>query len=106
MDNPNKNQSTTLGRQLANLKLISRLLGHELHAQGGSKAITLSRDEVVEIQTTLDLFIEEATRRGGPRSTGAGGGLGSSGLSSGLSTSGLGGANLSGPEGSLLPTRN
>ncbi len=45
-------------RQLAALKVISRLLGHELHSQTGTKAITLSREEVVEIQTTLDMFIE------------------------------------------------
>ncbi len=50
-------------RQLASLKVLSRLLGHELHAQASSKAITLSREEVVEIQTTVDLFIEELSRR-------------------------------------------
>jgi hypothetical protein len=52
-------------RQLASLKLLSRLLGHELHAQGGSKSVTLSREEVSEVQTTVDLFIEEITRRQG-----------------------------------------
>ena len=51
-----------LARHLSNLKLISRLLGHELHTQGGSKTITLSREEVQEIQTTLDLYIEEVSR--------------------------------------------
>jgi hypothetical protein len=50
-------------RQLATLKVLSRLLGHELHAQGGSKTVTLSRDEVTEIQATVDLFIEEIARR-------------------------------------------
>ena len=50
-------------RQLATLKVLSRLLGHELHAQSGTKSVTLSRDEVFEIQTTVDLFIEELTRR-------------------------------------------
>lgn len=45
-------------RELAHLKILSRLLGHELHAQNGSR-ITLSRDEVTEIRTCLDLFIEE-----------------------------------------------
>jgi len=50
-------------RQLASLKILSRLLGHELHAQANTKAIALSREEVVEIQTTVDLFIEELTRR-------------------------------------------
>ena len=52
-----------LERQLSNLKLVSRLLTHELHSQGGAKTITLSRDEVNEIRTTLDLFIEEVGRR-------------------------------------------
>ncbi|MEL6713481.1 MAG: hypothetical protein AAFP86_06890, partial [Planctomycetota bacterium] len=54
---------THLERHLAQLKLVSRLLGHELHSQGGSKAIALSRDQVTEIQTALDLFIEEAAKR-------------------------------------------
>ncbi len=50
-------------RQLASLKLVSRLLSHELHAQSSSKTLTLSRDEVVEIQTVIDLFIEDSSRR-------------------------------------------
>jgi len=50
-------------RHLASLKLISRLLGHELHAQGGSQTLTLTREEVLEIQTAVDLFIEQAGRR-------------------------------------------
>jgi len=57
-------------RQLASLKLLSRLLGHELHAQSTTKTVTLSREEVLEIQTTVDLFIEEISRRqSGPSST-------------------------------------
>lgn len=54
-----------LERQLSNLKLVSRLLTHELHSQGGAKTITLSREEVNEIRTTIDLFIEEVGRRAG-----------------------------------------
>ena len=50
-------------RQLASLKVLSRLIGHELHAQGSTKSITLSREETQEIQTTIDLFIEEVARR-------------------------------------------
>ncbi len=53
-----------LQRQLANLKLISRLLGHELHSQSNAKSITFSRESVLEIQTTLDLYIEEVSRGG------------------------------------------
>ncbi len=51
-------------RQLAPLKIVSRLLGHELHAQQ-SPRITLSREELLEVQTTLDLFIENASSRSG-----------------------------------------
>jgi len=63
MENSTQSRQAQSGlRQIANLKLISRLLGHELHVQGSAKTISLSRDEVLEIQTTLDLFIEEISR--------------------------------------------
>ncbi len=73
--NTSHKHGTHLERHLAQLKLVSRLLGHELHSQGGSKAIALSRDQVIEMQTALDLFIEEAAKRTGGRS---GGGFGPS----------------------------
>lgn len=57
------NKQNPIVRQLAPMKVLSRLLGHELHSQGASKTITLSREEVLEIQTTIDLFIEEISRR-------------------------------------------
>lgn len=57
----NANAPTRLERQLAHLKILSRLLGHELHAQN-SPRVTFSRDEVQEIQTSIDLFIEEVLR--------------------------------------------
>lgn len=63
------NKPARLERQLAHLKIISRLLGHELHAQN-SPRLTLSREEVVEIQTSIDLYIEEVMRsRGGAMGT-------------------------------------
>ncbi|MFT7670383.1 MAG: hypothetical protein ACI8X5_003091 [Planctomycetota bacterium] len=63
MDVPSQQRpSSALQRQLSNIKLVSRLLGHELHSQASAKTISLSRDAVVEIQTTLDIFIEEASR--------------------------------------------
>jgi hypothetical protein len=37
-----------------------------LHAQSSSKTVTLSRDEVSELQTCVDLFIEDASRRLSP----------------------------------------
>lgn len=69
----NSKYGSQLGRQLAHLKLISRLLAHELHSQGGAKTITLSRDEVTEIQTSIDLFIEEVGRRQGSQGSLGGG---------------------------------
>ncbi len=65
MNEASYSSTSTMMRHLSSLKVISRLLGHELHTQTGGKAITLSREEVIEIQTSLDLFIEEATRQGG-----------------------------------------
>lgn len=62
MDAQSKQQNPIV-RQLASLKVLSRLLGHELHAQQSSRSLTLSREEVIEIQTTIDLFIEEIARR-------------------------------------------
>jgi hypothetical protein len=61
----NPKASTPTVRQLATLKLVSRLLAHEMHAQASAKQVTLSKDELVEIQTCIDLFIEDATRRQG-----------------------------------------
>jgi len=55
--------SQPLLRQVSHLKVLSRLLGHELNVQSNSRTVTLSREEVLEVQTTLDLFIEEAGRR-------------------------------------------
>ncbi|MDP6518903.1 MAG: hypothetical protein QF411_03295, partial [Planctomycetota bacterium] len=58
-------------RQLSTLKIVSRLLAHELHAQGNSKAVTMSHDEVREIQNTLDLFISNASRSAGKAASAA-----------------------------------
>jgi len=67
-----KSTPARMERQLSHLKIISRLLGHELHVQT-SPRITLSREEVIEIQTSIDLFIEEiAKTRGGPSAHGGG----------------------------------
>lgn len=59
--NHSSTRSDVLERKLAHLKILSRLLGHELHGQTGSR-ITLSREEVLEVRTTLDLLIEDIMR--------------------------------------------
>lgn len=53
--------TSRIERQLAHLKIVSRLLAHELHAQNAPR-VTLSRDQVLEIQTSIDLYIEEVMR--------------------------------------------
>ena len=89
------NQGNQQNRQLASLKMVSRLLGHEMHAQGTASAISLSREELGEIRATIDLFIEEASRRTG--APGAGGPPGSGLLAGDLPTAG---------EVHLVPARN
>jgi ribosome-binding factor A len=54
-------QPNRLERTLSHLKIISRLMGHELHAQNAPR-LTFSREEILEIQTSIDLFIEDAMR--------------------------------------------
>ncbi len=63
MESTSPKTQAQLQRSLASVKIVSRLLSHELHAQAASKMVTLSRDEVIEIQTVIDVFIEEVTRR-------------------------------------------
>jgi hypothetical protein len=55
-------------RHIANLKILSRLLSHEMRAQSGPR-LNLSREEVGEMQICLDLFIEETMRRRGSTSS-------------------------------------
>ncbi len=73
--NMDRTRSTTnpprIERELAHLKIISRLLGHELHVQQ-SPRLTLSREEIQEIQTSIDLFIEDALRSRGTSGAGLG----------------------------------
>lgn len=104
--NTQHKHGTHLERHLAQLKLVSRLLGHELHSQGGSKAIALSRDHVLEMQTALDLFIEEASKRITGRS---GGGYGATSTSTtGAMGTGAGGLEVPGAtiDTQLVPARN
>ena len=61
MKNPMRSGESTSHRHIATLKVVSRLLGHELKSQVAGKAISMSRDEVTEIQTTIDLYIEQAS---------------------------------------------
>lgn len=106
--NTQHKHGTHLERHLAQLKLVSRLLGHELHSQGGSKAIALSRDHVLEIQTALDLFIEEASKRITGRSGGGYGASSTSTSTTGAMGNGAGPLEVPGAtiDTQLVPARN
>jgi hypothetical protein len=103
MDNGNYKYGAPLQRHLSPLKLVSRLLGHEMHVQGNTKAISLTREQVLEIQSSIDLFIEEAGRRVG---SGGAGAMSSAALGGGAAYGSSGGGY--GPNGggstSLTPT--
>ncbi|MEE8467587.1 MAG: hypothetical protein V3T22_03990 [Planctomycetota bacterium] len=102
-------QGNQLHRQLAPLKMVSRLLGHEMHAQGTASTISLSREELSEIRTTIDLFIEEATRRNGSLGSGSAGGgpIGSGLLASEVGGGAMGATDLPmAVDISLVPARN
>jgi hypothetical protein len=60
------NYAAHVERQLSQLKIISRLLAHEVNAQTGQR-LNISREQVGEIQTAIDLFIESVMGRGGSR---------------------------------------
>ena len=56
------NAGSPTERHIASLKILSRLLSHELRAQSGPR-LNLSREEVGEMQICIDLFIEETMKR-------------------------------------------
>lgn len=111
MDNGNYKYGAPLQRHLSPLKLVSRLLGHEMHVQANAKAISFTREQILEIQSSIDLFIEEAGRRvGGSSALGAGSSMGATYNSAGGGYGPTGGGTTSltptAIEATYLPTRN
>jgi hypothetical protein len=62
--NSPSSSGSPIERHIASLKILSRLLSHELRAQTGPR-LNLSREEVAEMQICIDLFIEETMKRRG-----------------------------------------
>jgi hypothetical protein len=56
-----------LGRRLAAAKVIVDLLNHELDLSKADRAVSLERERLEAVVTTLEMFIEDAEnlRRGG-----------------------------------------
>ncbi len=55
-------------RRLSQLKVLARLLAHEIEVAGSERNISLDKDLAQSILTTLELFIEDAegAKKGAP----------------------------------------
>lgn len=53
------NISTFAHRRLSHVKLVARLLEHELASGKGTKDVTIERDLVENLLDTLEMFIED-----------------------------------------------
>jgi len=72
MDKSDASVGKFVGRHLSQIKVLSRLLEHELDAAKGNKDISLDRVIVENILDTMEIFIEDcekvSERRGRERS--------------------------------------
>ena len=48
-----------VGRHLSQLKILTRLLDHELDAAKGAREITLDRDLIENVIDTLEIFTDD-----------------------------------------------
>ena len=53
------NVSKFVGRHLSQLKILTRLLDHELDAAKGARDITLDRDLIENVIDTLEIFTDD-----------------------------------------------
>ena len=65
MDKATEGIGKFVHRRMSQLKILSRLLEHELDAAKGAKDITLERGLVEETLDSLELFIEDVEAAGG-----------------------------------------
>jgi hypothetical protein len=58
-------------RRLSQIKILSRLIEHELEVAKGAKDVSLGRDLVENVLDTLEIFVEdfEEAHKGTPRET-------------------------------------
>lgn len=48
-----------VGRHLSQLKILTRLLDHELEAAKGAREVTLDRDLIENVLDTLEIFTDD-----------------------------------------------
>jgi hypothetical protein len=56
---PEVNVSKFVGRHLSQLKILARLLEHELEAGKGAREITLDRHLIENVLDTLEIFTDD-----------------------------------------------
>lgn len=56
---PEVNVSKFVGRHLSQLKILARLLEHELEAAKGGREVTLDRHLVENVLDTLEIFTDD-----------------------------------------------
>jgi hypothetical protein len=60
------NTASFVQRRLSQVKLLSRLLEHELGAARGAKELNLERELVENVVDALEIFVEDFERNHGP----------------------------------------
>jgi hypothetical protein len=66
MDKPvETNTASFVQRRLSQVKLLNRLLEHELGAARGAKELTLERELVENVVDALEIFVEDFERHSG-----------------------------------------
>jgi len=56
---PEVNVSKFVGRHLSQIKILSRLLEHELEAAKGGREVTIDRHLVENVLDTLEIFVDD-----------------------------------------------
>lgn len=65
---PEANVGKFIGRHLSQLKILSRLLEHELDAAKGAREVTIDRHLVENVLDTLEIFVDDCeSASGAPR---------------------------------------
>ncbi len=59
MENKEVNVGKFVGRHLAQIKILARLLEHELEAAKGAREVTIDRHLVENVLDTLEIFVDD-----------------------------------------------
>lgn len=68
MDKTDTGTNKFVHRHLSQLKVLSRLLEHELDSSKGSPEVTLDRELFENLLDTVEIFVEDVERENGGRS--------------------------------------